>query len=76
MENIIEGMKYCGRKARNLLHLSILGAYSREFDQQAYVFASHTSNDNQIAMLALAAALYGLTGEPATGPALLAPWGI
>jgi hypothetical protein len=27
-------------------------------------------------MLALAAALYGLTGEPATGPALLAPWGI
>jgi hypothetical protein len=76
MENIIEGMKYCGRKARNLLRPSNLGAKNREFYQKTYVFASHTSNDNQIAMLTLAAALYGLTEAPVTGPALLPPWGI
>lgn len=76
MENIIEGMKYCGRKARNLFRPSNLGAKNREHYQKTYVFASHTSKNNQIAMLTLAAALYGLTEAPATGPALVPPWGI
>jgi hypothetical protein len=37
----------------------------------ADVFANHTSKNSQIAMLTLAAALYGLTWAPGTGPLLL-----
>lgn len=76
MENIIDGMKYCGRKARNLPRPSGFRAENRKLYERTYVFASHTSNDNQTAMLTLAAALYGLTGAPVTGPGLFPPWGI
>jgi hypothetical protein len=40
------------------------------------VLASHTSKNSQIAMLTLAAALYGLTRVPGTGPFLLPEGGI
>jgi hypothetical protein len=40
------------------------------------VLASHTSKKSQIAMLTLAAALYGLTRVPGTGPPALPAGGI
>jgi hypothetical protein len=37
-------------------------------EEETDVFASHTSKKSQKAMLQLAAALYGLTRAPGTGP--------
>lgn len=46
------------------------------YEEGTDVLASHTSKKNQNAMLQLAAALYGLTTAPGTGPVAVGSFGI
>ena len=48
----------------------------RQQETKTNVLASQTSKKSQIAMLTLAAALYGLTRAPGTGPPPLPAGGI